>query len=50
LGNHGKQIEPSRVALRVSVDYTPHESRERRLVGVSPWLIERSQSVSVRGQ
>jgi hypothetical protein len=54
--NHGKQIELSRVALRVSVEYTPHESLERRLVGVDLWLIERvpgsgerSQPLSVRG-
>ena len=54
--NRGKQIELSRVALRVSVEYTPHESLERRLVGVDLWLIERvpgrgerSQSLSVRG-
>ena len=54
--NRGKQIELSRVALRVSVDYTPHESLERRLVGVDLWLIERvaggaerTQSMSVRG-
>jgi hypothetical protein len=54
--NRGKQIELSRVGLRVSVEYTPHESRERRLVGVDLWLIERvpgsadrTQSMSVRG-
>jgi hypothetical protein len=54
--NHGKQIELSRVALRVSVEYTPHESLERRLVGVDLWLIERmpgrgerAQALSVRG-
>ena len=54
--NRGKQIELSRVALRVSVEYTPHESLERRLVGVDLWLIERvpggaerSQPLSVRG-
>jgi hypothetical protein len=54
--NRGKQIELSRVALRVSVAYTPHESLERRLVGVDLWLIERvpgrsgrSQPVSIRG-
>jgi len=53
--NHGKQIELSRVALRVAVDYTPHESLERRLVGVDLWLLERaggkerSQALSVRG-
>ena len=52
----GKQIELSRVGLRVSVEYTPHESLERRLVGVDLWLIERApgsaertQSLSVRG-
>ena len=52
----GKQIELSRVALRVSVEYTPHESLERRLVGVDLWLIERlptgaerTQSLTVRG-
>ena len=52
----GKQIELSRVGLRVSVEYTPHESLERRLVGVDLWLIERvpgspdrTQSMSVRG-
>ena len=39
--NRGKQIELSRVGLRVSVEYTPHESLERRLVGVDLWLIER---------
>jgi hypothetical protein len=53
-GNRGKQIELSRVGLRVSVEYTPHESLERRLVGVDLWLIERggadrTQSMSVRG-
>ena len=54
--NRGKQIELSRVALRVSVAYTPHESLERRLVGVDLWLIERipgrserAQPVSIRG-
>jgi hypothetical protein len=54
--NRGKQIELSRVGLRVSVEYTPHESLERRLVGVDLWLIERTpaaaertQSMSVRG-
>ena len=53
--NRGKQIELSRVGLQVSVEYTPHESLERRLVGVDLWLIERmpgraerSQSLSVR--
>jgi hypothetical protein len=55
-GNRGQKIELSRVGLRVSVEYTPHESLERRLVGVDLWLIERgagvgerSQSLSVRG-
>jgi hypothetical protein len=55
-GNRGEQIELSRVGLRVSVEYTPHESHERRLVGVDLWLIERvsgaaerTQSMSVRG-
>jgi hypothetical protein len=55
-GNRGQQIELSRVGLRVSVEYTPHESLERRLVGVDLWLIERvsgaaerTQSLSVRG-
>ena len=54
--NRGKQIELSRAGLRVSVEYTPHESLERRLVGVDLWLIERvpgsaerTQSISVRG-
>ena len=54
--NRGKQIELSRVGLRVSVEYTPNESSERRLVGVDLWLIERvpgsadrTQSMSVRG-
>jgi hypothetical protein len=54
--NRGKQIELSRVSLRVSVEYTPHESQERRLVGVDLWLIERvpgsgerSQPLSIRG-
>lgn len=54
--NRGKQIELSRGALRVSVEYTPHESREQRLVGVDLWLIERlptgtdhTQSLAVRG-
>jgi hypothetical protein len=54
--NRGKQIELSRVGLRVSVEFTPHESRERRLVGVDLWLIERvsgradrTQAISVRG-
>ena len=54
--NRGKQTELSRVGLRVSVEYTPHESLERRLVGVDLWLIERvpggaerTQSMSVRG-
>ena len=54
--NRGKQVELSRVALRVSVEYTPHESAERRLVGVDLWLIERipgggerSQPLSLRG-
>jgi hypothetical protein len=54
--NRGERIELSRVGLRVSVDYTPHESLERRLVGVDLWLIERmpgaaerTQSMSVRG-
>jgi hypothetical protein len=54
--SRGKQIELSRVALRVSVEYTPHESLERRLVGVDLWLIERmpgrserSQALSIRG-
>ena len=54
--NRGKQIELSRAGLRVSVEYTPHESLERRLVGVDLWLIERvaggaerTQSMSVRG-
>jgi hypothetical protein len=55
-GNRGEPIQLSRVGLRVSVEYTPHESLERRLVGVDLWLIERmpgsgerSQSLSVRG-
>jgi hypothetical protein len=55
-GKRGERIELSRVGLRVSVEYTPHESLERRLVGVDLWLIERmpgggerSQSMSVRG-
>jgi hypothetical protein len=55
-GNRGQKIELSRVGLRVSVEYAPHESLERRLVGVDLWLIERgagvgerSQSLSVRG-
>ena len=53
--NRGKQVELSQVGLRVSVEYTPHESRERRLVAVDLWLIERlpgggerSQSLGVR--
>ena len=55
-GNRGQPIELSRVGLRVSVDYTPDESLERRLVGVDLWLIERvpgatdrTQAMSVRG-
>jgi hypothetical protein len=54
--NRGLQAEYSEVALRVSVEYTPHESQERRLVGVDLWLIERapgagerSQPLSIRG-
>ena len=48
--SRGKQIELSRVALRVSVGYTPHESLERRLVGVDLWLIERVPGGAERSQ
>ena len=51
----GQQIELSRVGLRVSVEYLPHESAERRVMGVDLWLVERvpgsadrTQALSVR--
>lgn len=54
--NHGKQVEYSNVALRVSVDYRPAQYQERRLMGADLWLIERlpggaerTQSLNVRG-
>jgi hypothetical protein len=54
--NRGLQAEYSEVALRVSVEYRPHKSQERRLFGVDLWLIERasgsgerSQPLSIRG-
>jgi hypothetical protein len=53
--SHGKQTEYTAVSLRVSVDYRPWESQERRLMGADLWLIERlptgaerTQSLSVR--
>lgn len=54
--NHGKQVEYSSVALRVSVRNVPYEMQERRLMGADLWLIERlpggserTQSLTVRG-
>lgn len=54
--NRGKQVEYSAVSLRVSVEYRPWDSEERRLMGADLWLIERlpsgterTQSLSVRG-
>jgi hypothetical protein len=54
--NHGKQVEYSAVALRVSVEYRPWNVQERRLMGAELWLIERlptgverAQSITVRG-
>jgi hypothetical protein len=54
--NRGKQAEYSAVSLRVSVEYRPWTSEERRLMGADLWLIERlptgaerTQSLSVRG-
>lgn len=53
--NRGKQAEYRAVSLRVSVDYHPRESEERRLMSADLWLIERlpagaerTQSLSVR--
>ena len=54
--NHGKQVEYSSFALRVSVAYRTWEFQERRLMGADLWLIERlpgggerTQSLTLRG-
>jgi hypothetical protein len=54
--NHGKQVEYSAVALRVSVEYRHPDVHERRLMSVDLWLIERlptgaerTHALAVRG-
>jgi hypothetical protein len=54
--NHGKQVEYSAVALRVSVAHRHPDVHERRLMNVDLWLIERlpagaerTHALTVRG-
>ena len=54
--NHGKQVEYSAVALRVSVEHRNWGIQERRLMSADLWLIERmstgaerTQALTVRG-